>query len=383
MGLREFSRLAVKHARNAAAEELYLRGVADVTKPVTIYGILNERCNYRCRYCEFWRMKEYMDEMSIEEWKSALLSLKDFIGHYHIEFSGGEPFIKKGFFELIAWCRDNDIGWGVTTNGHALTPKQIPKIIDARPFNFNISMDSHTKEVHDHVRGREGSHDRLTEGLAGLLEAREKAGLDFPIIIKPVVHKLNFRFLPEIVEWVRNMGAASVNFQPVDRWTQETYDEMWIDTDEEKAELEVIVKKLLELKAGGAPILNSDEVLKAFGMHFREESAPPETMPCRIGMRDFFIRPNGEVEMCWSFKSIGNIKDKSAKELWYGEAGKSRRKETTSCEKLCLFTCLSQKTLGDKVRMGVTLLSQSNERFQKVSKHLPNFVKKSLPVLNG
>ena len=32
------------------------------------------------------------------------------------------------------------------------------------------------------------------------------------------------------------------------------------------------------------------------------------------------------------------------------------RSETTACESLCLFTCLSQKTIKDKVKMGLTLL---------------------------
>ena len=39
----------------------------------------------------------------------------------------------------------------------------------------------------------------------GLLEEREKARLDFPIIVKPTVHKLNFRLLPKIVEWVKSL----------------------------------------------------------------------------------------------------------------------------------------------------------------------------------
>ncbi len=379
MGLQDFSRLAWKHARNAAAEELYLRGVTDVTRPVTIYGVVNERCNYRCRYCEFWRMKEYKDEMEIDDWKRALLSVKDFIGHYHVEFSGGEPFIKKGFVDLIQWCRDNDIDWGVTTNGSALTPTVIPKVIAARPFNFNVSIDSFSGEVHDYTRGRENSHAKIVKGLEMLLEARAKARLDFPIIVKPTVHKLNFRLLPQIVEWVKTLGPVVVNFQPMDRWTQETHDELWIE-ENEWPELKAIVEQLLEMKRNGDPIMNSELVLSAFVKHYREENAPPETLPCRVGLRNFFIRPNGDIEVCWSFPPIGNIKTKSAREIWYGYEAKQRRKETTECETLCLFTCLSQKTLTDKVKMGVTLLSQSNKKFEPLKK-VPFLKGKSLPIV--
>jgi hypothetical protein len=30
-------------------------------------------------------------------------------------------------------------------------------------------------------------------------------------------------------------------------------------------------------------------------------------MPCRIGLRDFFIRTNGDVEVCVRYPPIGNI----------------------------------------------------------------------------
>ena len=101
MNLRELSRLAWKHARNTAAEELYLHGLGDATRPVSVHALVNERCNYRCQYCDFWRLPHYQQEMSIAEWQQALRSLKDFIGSYSIQFSGGEPFIKKGFIDRV------------------------------------------------------------------------------------------------------------------------------------------------------------------------------------------------------------------------------------------------------------------------------------------
>jgi sulfatase maturation enzyme AslB (radical SAM superfamily) len=104
VNLLELTRLGTHHVRNAVAEEVYLRTGHDATIPVSIYGEVIERCNYKCRYCDYWRRPNYRDEMSIEEWQKALLDLKEFIGHYHIEFSGGEPYIKKGFVDLITFC---------------------------------------------------------------------------------------------------------------------------------------------------------------------------------------------------------------------------------------------------------------------------------------
>jgi MoaA/NifB/PqqE/SkfB family radical SAM enzyme len=69
------ARLAFKHTYNHFAEELYIHSGRDFTKPVTFYGLVNEHCNVKCRYCEYWRMPKYRDEMSIEDWQKALLSV--------------------------------------------------------------------------------------------------------------------------------------------------------------------------------------------------------------------------------------------------------------------------------------------------------------------
>src|ERR1039457_5570384 len=103
MEIGELASLGWKHAVSAFAEEVYLKTGLDSTKPVTFYGLVNERCNVKCRDCEYWRLPKYKDEMSIEQWQAALLSIKDFVGTFSISYSGGEPFIKPGFLDLMAF----------------------------------------------------------------------------------------------------------------------------------------------------------------------------------------------------------------------------------------------------------------------------------------
>jgi len=324
--------------------------------PVSIYGEVIERCNYKCRYCDYWRRPHYREEMSIEEWKKALLDLKDFIGHYHIEFSGGEPYIKKGFVDLITFCGEQGLKWGVTTNGGAFgNEKVVDWTVKANPFNINISIDSRNAQVHNYSRGIDGSLGDIVAGVDALTRAKARHDADFPIIVKAVVHKLNFRLLPDMVDWVRDIGATAINFQPVEQVTDEAKDEFWIGEDE-LDELTAVKDRLLDMKRDGGPILNSELLLNLWPNHFRREKAPREAMPCRIGMRNFFIRADGRVEMCWNFPPIGNVRTQTAREIWYGKDGSERRKETVACETLCLFTCLSQKNLSDKVKMGMKLL---------------------------
>jgi MoaA/NifB/PqqE/SkfB family radical SAM enzyme len=354
----ELTRLGTHHVRNAVAEELYLRTGHDATIPVSIYGEVIERCNYKCGYCDYWRRPNYREEMSIDEWKKALTDLRDFIGHFHIEFSGGEPYIKKGFVDLITFCGEQGLKWGVTTNGGAFrNEKVVDWTVAAKPFNINISIDSLNADTHDHARGIDGSLGDIIAGIEALTRAKARHGVDFPIIVKSVVHKLNFRQLPDMVDWIRGIGATAINFQPVEQYTDGAKDEFWIGP-EDLGELITVRDRLLDMKRHGAPILNTELLLSLWPNHFRREKAPREAMPCRIGMRNYFIRSDGRVEVCWNFPPIGNVRTQTAREIWYGKEGSERRKETVACETLCLFTCLSQKTLGDKVKMGMKLLGQ-------------------------
>jgi MoaA/NifB/PqqE/SkfB family radical SAM enzyme len=361
MNLRTLSELGWKHTVSAVAEELYLKTGLDHTRPVSFFGLVNERCNVRCRYCEYWRLKDYR-EMTIAEWKRALLSIRDFVGRYSISFSGGEPFIKPGFVDLLPWCRENGISSGVTTNGSALTPRNAAKVVAARPFNVNISVDAPNAAVHDYLRGAPGLFDLLSDGIRNLVDEKRRQGVSFPIIIKPTVNVANFRYMPELVAWAKEIGATCVYPQPMDKWTPETVDELWIP-ESDLSELAAVMEQLVEMAAGGEPILTPPNILRLFPDHFRERKAPPETLPCRVGTRNFFIRPTGSVELCHhGYPPVGNLREQTAREIWFGAAAAAVRRQTVACQQLCLVTCLSQKTLKDKVKMAGRLLRPPGAR---------------------
>src|ERR1039458_4562297 len=107
MEIHELVTFGLEHTYSALVEEVYLKTGMDATKPVAFYGLVNERCNVKCQYCEFWRLPEYVKELSSAQWQAALLSVKEFVGEFSINFSGGEPMIKPGFIDLLCWCRDN------------------------------------------------------------------------------------------------------------------------------------------------------------------------------------------------------------------------------------------------------------------------------------
>lgn len=350
MHLATLGQLALKHTRNALAESLYFSTGLGAIRPVAIYGLVNQRCNARCRSCEFWRMKEYLPEITIGQWQQALLSLKDFVGRYAINLTGGEPFLKQGFVELLEFCRGHGISAGMTTNGSCFTAEVVRRVVAARPLNVNISVDAPYADLHDHLRGTPGLFARLSDGIGRLIAARSAQKASFPIVIKPTINAKNVHCLPEIVEWARRVGATSVNFQPLERWTPETYHELWI-AEEQLGGLQRVVDQLLAMKHRGAPILNTEASLRLLPAHFRQEQAPRQILPCRVGLRNYFIAPNGNVAVCGLFPPLGNVCRQTARQIWHGETARQVRRQTINCTRLCLSTCTSQKLLKDKIRM--------------------------------
>jgi MoaA/NifB/PqqE/SkfB family radical SAM enzyme len=62
-------------------------------KPVMAYYYLTIRCNSKCSYCDFWKMKP-TEEPTVDQLKQNIDSLSR-LGIKYIDFTGGEPFLYK------------------------------------------------------------------------------------------------------------------------------------------------------------------------------------------------------------------------------------------------------------------------------------------------
>jgi MoaA/NifB/PqqE/SkfB family radical SAM enzyme len=258
--------------------------------------------------------------------------------------------------KLLEFGNQNNIYCGVTTNGSCLNPETARKVVAAKPFNINVSVDAPNAKLHDHLRGQPGLFEKLSQGIQYLVKEQNQQGIKFPIIIKPTINKLNFKLMPELVTWAEIIGATAINIQPVNRWTSETYEELWIEK-EDLREFEAALQTLIQMQRSGAPIMNSEYVLNLLPSHFKEESAPPDSRPCRVGLRNFLIDTVGDVKMCNDYPVIGNIKRQKARDIWYSEKAKKIRDQTLKCNKLCVSTVTSHKSFKDKTRMALQLLN--------------------------
>ncbi|MGM9487957.1 radical SAM protein [Ideonella sp. YS5] len=343
--LRLGSRRVEQHLREAA----YLRLGIDATRPLAIRAHPTERCNYRCGSCACWRLPEYPAEMTLSQWCSALAGVAELAGRCTVQFAGGEPLLFGPFLDLVDWCRDQGLAWGMITNGSALNERTVARLVAARPLNIDVSVDGASSAVHDASRGMPGSLLHIRRGLQRLRDRREAEGARFAIRVKTTVHRRNLHELPALVDWAREAGANSIDFSPVRPWTAEVRDDLWLRPEDEPRLAEVVAR-LRAARRAGAPIETEDQRLASWPQHFRGQTIAPPLSPCRVGLRDLHILSNGDVRMCWEYPVVGNLTRATAREIWRGETARAQRRAMVNCADFgspkCASSCLSHRSLA-------------------------------------
>ncbi len=342
--MRKAIRVGLTNVRQELAERLYLTSGLDITKPVQVYCLLTYRCNARCKMCDHWRLEHYPEELPASVWIEALRDLKRFSPGAHVQFTGGEVLMKNDFLDILKWCGQNGLSAGMVTNAGMITREIAEKIVDCRPNNVNISVDSPFHAVHDELRGREGFLKKVIAGIGFLRDASEKAGVRIAISVKPTMSKLNFESMPELLEKAVSWGATMMNIQPLVVRTDETVgmDIAGLDGVEE------VFTRLLDMKRAGYPLVNTKRQFDSWNKIGTVQSR--RRKPCTVGLRLLEILSDGDVQFCNHILTrIGNIRESKISELWYSPQAKIEREKTVLCRYNCTASCYVSRTFAEKV----------------------------------
>ncbi len=129
---------------------------------------ITDVCNFKCGYClpNGYQVDKSDNRkfLQLEEIK-RLAKVFSKLGVSKIRLTGGEPTVRKDFFEIIKILK-NDAGIKrvvITTNGYHLNEKA-KVLVDSGINGINISIDSLERNIFKKVTG----HDRLPEILQGI-----------------------------------------------------------------------------------------------------------------------------------------------------------------------------------------------------------------------
>ena len=131
-----------------------LKGGLDA--PICLTWELTYACNLQCVHCLSSSGRRDPHELDTEQVKNVLDQLRD-LQVFYINIGGGEPMIRKDFFEILEHAESNGIGVKFSTNGTYITAENAKRMAAMNYLDIQISLDGVDAETNDAVRG-EGSY---------------------------------------------------------------------------------------------------------------------------------------------------------------------------------------------------------------------------------
>lgn len=179
---------------------------------------VTNRCNLRCVYC-YAEANRSKVELSTAQWIEILTGMHK-NGLRAVLFSGGEPFMHRGFMDILAWAGDRMV-IEINSNGRYISPQVAQRLKELPIKSVQISLDSADPEHHDELRGR-GSHAYAVAAISNLVE------VGVSTVASAVVTSANRDQVPALREFVHSLGAQFKG-DPVTRtgYAREIEPERW------------------------------------------------------------------------------------------------------------------------------------------------------------
>ncbi len=118
------------------------------------------KCNFTCSHCSTARLDKDIDKkiLEVDEYKDIVKQAMK-LGATSFGLEGGEPFMHKGWGEIIEACRGKYNHILISSNGWLFNEKVAKKCAKLGVDTINFSLDNGIPEIHDLFRKKKGSYD--------------------------------------------------------------------------------------------------------------------------------------------------------------------------------------------------------------------------------
>ena len=151
---------------NSSLRDRFERGLA---APICLTWELTYACNLACTHCLSSSGRRDPKELTTDEAK-ALIDEIAAMQIFYINIGGGEPMIRRDFFELIEHAVSRKVGVKFSTNGTRIDKKAAMQLASIDYLDIQISIDGADAATSDRIRG-EGSYDAARRAMDNLKSA--------------------------------------------------------------------------------------------------------------------------------------------------------------------------------------------------------------------
>lgn len=272
--------------------------------PICLTWELTYACNLQCVHCLSSSGMRDPRELTTEQAKTVLDELRD-MQVFYINIGGGEPMVRRDFFEILEHAQRCNIGVKFSTNGAFISAESARRLSAMNYLDIQISLDGADRETNDRVRG-DGSYDTAIEAMEHL-----RAANFGPFKISVVMTRHNVSQLDDFKALADSYGAQLriTRLRPAGRGA-DTWNELHPTNDQQRIIYDWLIRH-------GENVLTGDSFfhLNAFG-----ESLPGLNL-CGAGRVVCLIDPLGDVYACPfvihdEFKAGSVLDDGGFKAVW-------------------------------------------------------------------
>jgi len=261
-----------------------LKGGLDA--PICLTWELTYACNLECVHCLSSSGRRDPRELTTDEAKAVLDELHD-LQVFYINIGGGEPMIRRDFFELLEYSIERGIGVKFSTNGAFIDAEKARRLAAMDYLDIQISLDGTDAVTNDAVRG-DGSYATAIRAMEHL---RDAGFGEFKISV--VVTRHNVDQLDEFKALADSYGAQLriTRLRPSGRGA-----DSWHELHPTNAQQRQIYEWLL---VHGHDVLTGDSFFHLNAIGVENGSGPlPGLNMCGAGRVVCLIDPIGDVYAC-------------------------------------------------------------------------------------
>jgi len=300
---------------------------------VLVFSITN-RCNLKCSFCS--RSAKITNTQDLDS-QIISKSIED-VMKYHkpiaLGITGGEPLLYPKLFETLEDIKKYNIPIRLTTNATLLTCNIAKEISKLGIEQINTSLEGHTKEIHDSLRGK-GSFEMTLRGINQLKKFK------IPFFIKTTINKKNHQYIPEILKLVINLGAIGFAVSrtiPIGR----AYNN-WNEIEVSWKDYKKIIQKSLSIAKKHRINFLIDDPLKclidqdiiSYALN-KYNSLNKVWGGCRAGVKILYVMSDGSIIPCPALPlTVGNVYEDNIYSIWKNSEVLNKLREKENIEGIC------------------------------------------------
>ena len=309
-------------------------------------------CNCRCVMCDIWKGNKNLKQLTEEDIKGLIGTLKKF-GTKQVLMSGGEALLNASFFRLCELLRKQDINITLLSTG-LLFKKNTESLINL-VHDVIVSLDG-DQATHDRIRNIPEAFAKLKDGVQYIKSVKP----DYKITGRTVIHKLNFKVWPKIIDAAKEIGLDQISFLPADVTSQAfNRDTPWDTPRQEEIMLstedlpllynitEEIIKKYSTEFNNSFIAESPDKIRKIYTYYSALHGLNPFPFKkCNAPWVSTVIEADGNVRPCFFHPVMGNIRNNSLDEILNSKDAIAFRKNLDIDKDLTCVKCVCYLNLN-------------------------------------